>query len=94
MVHRRAKIPHKAHKEEGHLQDRVLDEPDPVNNVFVPCRALKVGEESCETDEDSDANRLLRSVGHRAVCPRMLRTGIATSKRIASPAATASAACL
>lgn len=41
----------------------MLDELDPVDNVFIPCGALKICEEARELDEDSDANRLLRLEG-------------------------------
>jgi hypothetical protein len=47
-------VAHERHEEEGHLQDRVLDEVDAFDDILVPCRLREIREEAEERDEDSD----------------------------------------
>jgi hypothetical protein len=51
-------VAHERHEEEGHLQDRVLDEVDAFDDILVPCRLREIREEAEEGDEDANAGSL------------------------------------
>jgi hypothetical protein len=51
-------VAHERHEEEGHLQDRVLDEVDAFDDILVPCRLREIREEAEERDEDANAGSL------------------------------------
>lgn len=51
-------VPHEGHKEEGYLQDGMLDEVYAFDHVRVPCNLREVDEEAEELDQDADAGGL------------------------------------
>ena len=58
VVQSRGDITHERHEEEGHLQDRVLDEVDAFDYILIPCRLREIREEPEEQDEDTNADSL------------------------------------
>ena len=58
MVHGWAVVAENRHEEEGELQYRMLDEFEAFNDIFVPGGMIEVGEQTDESEKDTDSDGL------------------------------------